>query len=182
MPRKLFRPPHTIAIQTVSGHSVKRLASSMTHRQESAMTTRTSALRPGKQRQLGVAIIGYSFMGTVHAQAWQTAPRFFELGSDIRVSVVSGRNEGAARAFADRFGIPAVETDWRAVLARPDVDIVDICTPGNLHAEIAIAALEAGKHVLCEKPLANSLDEAERMAQAADIANSAGVRSMVGFS
>lgn len=131
---------------------------------------------------LGVALIGYSFMGSIHAQAWHTAPRFFELGCGIRLAVVSGRNGIAARNFADRFGIPDVETDWRAVLERSDVDVVDICVPGHLHAEIAIAALEAGKHVLCEKPLANSVGEAERMAIAAHVANSKGIRSMVGFS
>ena len=127
---------------------------------------------------LGVALIADSFMGSIHAQAWQTEPRFFELGCNTRLVVVSGRNGLAARTFADRFGIPDVETDWRAVLERSDVDV---CVPGHLHAEIAIAALEAGKYVLCKKPLANSLDEAERMAMAAHVANSKGIRSMVGF-
>lgn len=133
-------------------------------------------------RQLGVAIIGYAFMGSIHAHAWQLAPKFFQLGSATHLAVVSGRNRVAAAAFADRFGIADVETDWRAVLQRSDVDVVDICTPGRLHAEIAIAALEAGKHVLCEKPLANSVGEAERMVAAADAANAKGVRTMVGFS
>lgn len=135
----------------------------------------------GPPRQLGVAIIGHSFMGSIHAQAWQTAPRFFDLAAHIRLVVASGRNEAAVRGFAERFDIPAVERDWSAVLDRPEVDIVDICTPTGMHAEIAQAALKAGKHVLCEKPLANTLRDAERMAEAADTANAKGVYSMVGF-
>jgi len=133
-------------------------------------------------RPLRVAIVGYSFMGTIHAQAWTTAPRFFDLGPGVDLVAVSGRNEASAREFADRFGIADVETDWRDLLTRGDVDVVDICTPGHLHAEIAIAALDAGIHVLCEKPLANTLEEAERMAAAATRAASRGIRAMVGFS
>jgi predicted dehydrogenase len=82
---------------------------------------------------------------------------------------------------AEKFGWEHVETDWRALVARDDVDVVDVCTPGDTHAEIAVAALEAGKHVLCEKPLANSVGEAETMADAAKAARARGVRSMVGF-
>jgi predicted dehydrogenase len=133
-------------------------------------------------KTLGVAIIGHSFMGKIHAQAWQTAPKFFPLGADVRVVAVSGRDEQATADFAGLFDIPDIETDWRAVLDRDDVDIVDICVPGRLHAEIAIAALAAGKHVLCEKPLANTLAEAEAMTAAADEAAKRGVLSMVGFS
>lgn len=136
--------------------------------------------RPG--RPIRVAIIGYSFMGTIHAQAWTTAPRFFDLGDGVELVAVSGRDAVAARAFADRFGIADVETDWRALLTRGDIDVIDICTPGHLHAEIAIAALDAGIHVLCEKPLANSVEEAERMAAAAERAAGYGVQAMVGFS
>jgi predicted dehydrogenase len=121
-------------------------------------------------------------MGTAHTHAWQTAPRFFDLDADIELAVVVGRDELAVRRFADRFGIPDVETDWRRAVARDDIDVIDICAPGRLHSEIAIAALAAGKHVLCEKPLANSVDEAELMTAAAEQANAAGVRSMVGFS
>jgi predicted dehydrogenase len=131
---------------------------------------------------LRVAIVGYSFMGSIHAQAWTTAPRFFDLGPGVELVAVSGRDAVAARAFADRFGIADVETDWRALLTRGDVDVIDICTPGHLHAEIAIAALDAGIHVLCEKPLANTLEEAERMVAAAERAAAQGVQAMVGFS
>ena len=87
----------------------------------------------------------------------------------------------AAEAAAARYGWAAVETDWRALLDRDDVQLIDICTPGDSHAEIAIAALEAGKHVLCEKPLANTVAEAEAMAAAAARPQARGVRSMVGF-
>ena len=131
---------------------------------------------------LRVAVIGHSFMGTIHTNAWQLAPKFFDLGTDIDVVAVCGRDEQAARSFARRFDIDSVETDWHAVVARDDVDIVDICTPGRLHAEIAIASLEAGKHVLCEKPVANTVSEAEAMTAAAEKAAEAGIRSMVGFS
>lgn len=131
---------------------------------------------------LKVALIGYSFMGSIHAQAWTTAPRFFDLGATPELAVVCGRNEDAAREFAQKFGISRVETDWRTVVEDPEIDVVDICTPGKLHAPIAIAALNAGKHVLCEKPLANTLEEAEAMTDAAERAAANGTHAMVGFS
>jgi predicted dehydrogenase len=138
-------------------------------------------LSTSETRPLRVAIIGYSFMGTIHAQAWTSASRFFELGVTPTLAVVCGRDADAAGAFARRFGIERVEADWREVVASPDIDVIDVCTPGHLHAEIAIAALAAGKHVLCEKPLANSLAEAEAMTIAAEEAEARGALSMVGF-
>jgi predicted dehydrogenase len=96
--------------------------------------------------------------------------------------VLCGRNATAAAEAAERLGWAETATDWRDVVARDDIDLVDICTPGDSHAEIAIAALEAGKHVLCEKPLANSVAEAEQMTEAARKAAARGVRSSVGFS
>ena len=131
--------------------------------------------------QLGVAMVGYAFMGAAHSQAWRTAPAFFDLPLRPRLAAICGRDADAAGAVADRFGWESVETDWRRLLERDDVDVIDICTPGDTHAEIAIAALEAGKHVLCEKPLANTVAEAEAMAEAAAAAAQHGVRSMVGF-
>ncbi|MFI6624391.1 Gfo/Idh/MocA family protein [Streptomyces sp. NPDC050528] len=126
-------------------------------------------------------MIGHAFMGAVHSQAWRTAPRVFDLPFDIDMTVVCGRDpKGAARA-ADRLGWGDWAADWQQVVRRADVDVVDICTPGDSHADIAIAALAAGKHVLCEKPLANTVEEAERMAAAARVAAESGVRSMVGF-
>src|SRR3954453_19002746 len=97
------------------------------------------------------------------------------------MAALGGRTADAAAAAAERLGWRSVETDWRTLVGREDVDLVDVCTPGDTHAEIAVAALEAGKHVLCEKPLANSVEEAEAMGRAAESARSRGVRSMVGF-
>ena len=132
-------------------------------------------------RRLGVAMIGYAFMGQAHSQGWRNARSFFDPEVVPELRVVCGRNAEAAQDLARRFGWESVETDWRVAIARDDVDIVDICTPGDTHAEIALAALAAGKHVLCEKPLANSVTEAVTMADAAEQARAAGTRSMVGF-
>jgi predicted dehydrogenase len=130
---------------------------------------------------LGVGMVGYAFMGAAHSQAWRTAPHVFDLPLRPAMAVLCGRNAAAVRAAADRLGWAATETDWQALVKRDDVQLVDVCTPGDGHAEVAIAALEAGKHVLCEKPLANTLDEAEAMAAAADRAATRGVRAMTGF-
>ncbi|MGY1687639.1 Gfo/Idh/MocA family protein [Geodermatophilus sp. SYSU D00804] len=130
---------------------------------------------------LGVGLIGHSFMGAAHSQAWRTAPHFFDLPLRPELTVLAGRDRERATDAAARLGWASVETDWRRVLERDDVGLVDVCTPGDTHAEIAIAALEAGKHVLCEKPLANSVAEAEAMTEAAERAAARGVRSMVGF-
>jgi len=132
-------------------------------------------------RPLGVAMIGYAFMGAAHSQAWRNAHRFFDLPRRPEMTVVCGRTESATRDAAAKLGWSAWTTDWREAIARDDVDVVDICTPGDSHAEIALAALEAGKHVLCEKPLANSVDEARVMAEAAQRAQERGVLSAVGF-
>jgi predicted dehydrogenase len=127
-------------------------------------------------------MVGYAFMGAAHSHAWRTAPRFFDLPLAPELAAVAGRNPEGVRAAAAKYGWDSVETDWRALIERDDIDLIDICTPGNTHAEIAIAALESGKHVLCEKPLANSVAEAERMTAAADAAAGRGVYSMCGFS
>ncbi|MFJ2768696.1 Gfo/Idh/MocA family protein [Streptomyces sp. NPDC087300] len=133
------------------------------------------------KRQLGVGMVGYAFMGAAHSQGWRTVGRVFDLPVEPVLTAVCGRDGGAVRAAADRLGWSAAETDWRALIARDDVDIVDICTPGDSHAEIAVAALAAGKHVLCEKPLANTVEEAEGMAEAAALARARGQVAMVGF-
>ncbi|MCZ2816069.1 Gfo/Idh/MocA family protein [Modestobacter sp. VKM Ac-2984] len=130
---------------------------------------------------LRVGLIGHAFMGAAHSHAWRSAPRFFDLPLAPELTVLAGRDPDGVAAAAGRLGWSDTETDWRRVLERSDVDLVDICTPGNTHAEMAIAALEAGKHVLCEKPMANSVAEAEAMAEAADRAARSGVRAMVGF-
>jgi predicted dehydrogenase len=126
-------------------------------------------------------MVGYSFMGAVHSHAWRTAPRFFDLPLAPELTALAGRNAAAAQAAADKLGWDSVETDWRRLIERDDIDLIDICSPGNTHAEIAIAALEAGKHVLCEKPLANSVAEAEKMTAVASSAAERGVYSMCGF-
>ncbi|MHC2998280.1 Gfo/Idh/MocA family protein [Microbacterium sp. HJ5] len=126
-------------------------------------------------------MIGHGFMGAAHSQGWRVAPRFFDLPLEPEMTVVVGRNQATVEASARKWGWAETATDWREVIARDDIDVVDIVTPGDTHAEIAIAALEAGKHVLCEKPLANSVAEAERMAAAAAAAAGRGIRSMVGF-
>jgi predicted dehydrogenase len=132
-------------------------------------------------RALAVAMVGHAFMGAAHSQAWRTAPRFFDLPLDPTMAVLCGRDPQRAADAAARLGWSESETDWRRLVERDDVDLVDICTPGDSHAEIAVAALEAGKHVLCEKPLANTVAEAETMAAAAERAAADGVRAMVGF-
>ncbi|GGR99254.1 oxidoreductase [Streptomyces aureoverticillatus] len=133
------------------------------------------------RRRLGVGMVGYAFMGAAHSQGWRTVGRVFDLPVEARLAAVCGRDGAAVRVAAERLGWAAAETDWRALIARDDVDLVDICTPGDSHAEIAIAALDAGKHVLCEKPLANTVEEAEAMAAAAERAAARGQVAMVGF-
>jgi len=124
---------------------------------------------------------GYAFMGRAHSQAWRNVASFFELPYRPRLAAICGRDPDAVAAAAARLGWAATETDWKRLVHRDDVDLVDACTPGSSHAEISIAALEAGKHVLCEKPLANTVDEARAMAAAAERAAARGVRAMVGF-
>ena len=132
-------------------------------------------------RTVRVGMIGYAFMGAAHSQGWRTAPRFFDLPAAPKLAVLCGRSADAARAAADRLGWQESVTDWREVVERDDVDVIDICTPGDTHREITLAALAAGKHVLCEKPLANTVAEAEEMAAAASAATERGVFSTVGF-
>ncbi len=130
---------------------------------------------------LSVGMVGYAFMGAAHSQAWRNAPRYFDLPLRPRMAAVAGRDQEKVRAAAAQLGWESTEGSWQALIARDDIDLIDICTPGDTHAEIAIAALEAGKHVLCEKPLANTVEEAEAMVAAAEKAKADGVRSMVGF-
>jgi len=136
---------------------------------------------PQSRPTLAVAMIGHAFMGAAHSQAWRTAPRFFDLPLTPAMNVVAGRDLGRVTAAAERLGWAEAATDWRAVVDRDDIDLVDICLPGHLHAEVTIAALEVGKHVLVEKPLANTVTEAEKMLLAARSARERGAVSMVGF-
>ena len=140
------------------------------------MTERTAAKRAN------VAMIGHGFMGMAHSQAWRVAPRFFDLPIEPHMTTIVGRDAVATASAADRWGWSGYSTNWREVVERDDIDVIDICSPGSTHVEIAIAALDAGKHVLCEKPLANSVGEAEQMVEAAGRAAARGIFAMVGFS
>ncbi len=125
---------------------------------------------------LRIGIAGTKFMGRAHSNAWLQAPRFFDLPRPIVLRAACGRDHMAAEEFARRWGWQSVETDWRALVTRDDIDLIDVCVPQALHATVAIAAAEAGKHVLCEKPLA--LNQADAKAMLAAV-RQAGVRHCV---
>jgi predicted dehydrogenase len=127
-------------------------------------------------RKLNVAMIGYKFMGRAHSNAWRQVGRFFETPYDPVMKVVVGRDEAGVKKAADTLGWREHSTSWEQTVARDDIDVVDICTPGDTHAPVAVAAAEAGKVVFCEKPLANTLPEAERML---DAVRRAGVTHMI---
>ncbi|BCW05784.1 Gfo/Idh/MocA family oxidoreductase [Arthrobacter sp. NtRootA1] len=129
---------------------------------------------------LGVAAIGYAFMGKAHSNAWRNVASFFDVPA-FEQKVLVGRDAGSVAAAAAKYGWAESATDWRSVIERDDIHVVDICAPGWMHAEIAVAALAAGKHVLVEKPLANTIAEAEAMTAAAEAARANGVQSMIGF-
>lgn len=129
-------------------------------------------------RPLRVGLVGYGFMGRAHANAYLRANDFFDLDREIVLQVACARNEERLRAFADRWGFADVETDWRRLVARDDVDLIDVCTPNDTHHDIAVAAAEADKMVLCEKPLARHTAEAEAMCEAVE---RAGVPNMVWY-
>jgi len=116
------------------------------------------------KRKLNVAMIGYDFMGRAHSNAWRQVGRFMvDLPYEPVMKVVAGRTEAKVKEAAERLGWEEYATRWEDVIARKDIDIIDICTPGDSHMPIAIAAAEAKKHILCEKPLANTLADAEQM-------------------
>ncbi|MCY4725455.1 Gfo/Idh/MocA family oxidoreductase [Nocardioides sp. STR2] len=143
------------------------------------MTSTPSA--SGAAGSPGVAVIGYAFMGKAHSHAWRNVAALRPGAPGVRQQVLVGRDADAVAAAAGQYGWAESATDWREVLDRDDIDIVDVCVPGHLHAEVAIAALEAGKHVIAEKPLANTMAEAEKMVATAQAARERGVHSMVGF-
>ncbi len=136
---------------------------------------------PRTAGELGVAVVGYSFMGKAHSNAWRNVGAFYPGVPAVRRQLLLGRDADAVSEAAGRYGWAEWATDWRAVVERDDIDVVDICTPGHLHAELAVAALEAGKHVLVEKPLSNTVAESEWMVAAAEKARASGTQSMVGF-
>jgi predicted dehydrogenase len=129
-------------------------------------------------RPLNIGMIGYGFMGRAHSNAYAKVNHFFDLEYRPVLKAVCARDKDKAQAFANTWGYESVETDWRKLLARQDIDAVDICTPNNLHREIALAAAAAGKAILCEKPLAMNSEEGEEMCRAVE---KAGVPNMVWY-
>lgn len=122
------------------------------------------------RKQLNIALLGHRFMGRAHSNAWRQVTKFFDPAAEPVLKVVCGRDAADLQAFASRWGWEETDTDWRRVVERPDIDIVDIGLPTYLHAETAIAAAQAGKHLFCEKPFSNTLAEAEAMLAAAESA------------
>jgi predicted dehydrogenase len=119
-------------------------------------------------KPLNIGLIGYGFMGRAHSNAYRKVNNFFTLDHRPVLKAVCARNVDNAKAFADKWGYESVETDWRKLIARKDIDLIDICTPNNTHAEIALAAAQAGKMILCEKPLAMNGPEALKMVEAVE--------------
>ena len=119
-------------------------------------------------KNLNVGIVDYGFMGRTHSNAYRQVNNFFPLKHRPVLKAVCGRDAEKVKAFADNWGYESVETDWRKLIERKDIDIIDIATPNNLHAEIAIAAAKAGKMILCEKPLALNAAEAQQIVDAVE--------------
>jgi len=130
------------------------------------------------RKELNIGIVGYGFMGRTHSNAFLQAPRFFSLAYRPVLKAVCARNAGRARGFAENWGYESIETDWTAMIERKDIDLIDIASPNDTHAEIAIAAAKAGKMVLCEKPLGRTVAEAKSMVDAVE---AAGVANMVWY-
>ncbi len=130
------------------------------------------------KKPFNIGLVGYGFMGRTHSNGYRRVGNFFDLEYTPVLKAVCGRNEENAQAFADQWGYESVETDWRKLMERDDIDAIDICTPNNSHAEIAIAAAQAGKAILCEKPLALNAAEGQRMV---DVIEKAGVANTVWY-
>jgi len=118
------------------------------------------------KKKLNVGLIGYGFMGRAHSNAFANVNHFFDLDHQVGLKAVCARDAGKVKAFAERWGYESAETDWRKLIQRKDIDVIDIATPNNTHAEIAIAAAKAGKWILCEKPLAMNGLEGKKMVDA----------------
>ncbi|TWU21376.1 Gfo/Idh/MocA family protein [Bythopirellula polymerisocia] len=122
------------------------------------------------KQELRIGLIGYNFMGKAHSQAWRNAPLYFEMEAKPILKAVCGRSKDRVSTFAQRWGWEDVETDWRRLIERNDIDVIDVSTPTYLHHDMVIAAAQAGKHIFCEKPFALSSEEAQRMLEAAETA------------
>ena len=123
------------------------------------------------KRTLNIGLVGYGFMGRTHSNAFLQAPRFFDVPFEPVLKAVCARNADRVRAFASNSGYETAETDWRRLVERKDIDLIDIASPNDTHAEIAVAAARAGKMVMCEKPLGRNSVEAEAMAAAVEAAH-----------
>ncbi|MFK5977378.1 MAG: Gfo/Idh/MocA family oxidoreductase [Rhizobiaceae bacterium] len=129
-------------------------------------------------KKLRIGLVGYGFMGRTHSNAFHQAGRFFDLGYTPELVAVCGREKANAEAHAANWGFSSVETDWRKLIERDDIDLIDIAAPNNMHHDIAIAAAEAGKMVMCEKPLGRNATESQEMVAAVE---KAGVANMVWY-
>lgn len=133
-----------------------------------------------RSQEIRVGLIGHQFMGVAHSNAFRNAGMWYDLPCRVVMKAVCAKDsEANLAAFAEKFGWQSCETDWRKLVARDDIDLVSCAAPGNLHKEIVLEAVRQGKHILCEKPLANGLADAEAML---DAATKAGVRTCCGFS
>jgi predicted dehydrogenase len=122
----------------------------------------------GATKKLRVGMVGCGFMGRTHSNAFGKVNRFFDLEHEPALVAVCARNPAEAESFAGNWGYSSFETDWRKLVARKDIDLIDIASPNDTHAEIAIAAAEAGKMVMCEKPLGRNAAESEKMVAAVE--------------
>src|SRR6266487_2569310 len=130
------------------------------------------------KKKLNIGLVGYGFMGRTHSNAFVQAPRFFDVPYEPVLKAVCARNTDRVKAFASNWGYESIETDWRALVERKDIDLVDVASPNDTHAEIAVAAARAGKMVTCEKPLGRTAAESQAMVSAVE---GAGVANMVWY-
>src|SRR5204863_8325820 len=130
------------------------------------------------KNNLNIGLVGYGFMGRTHSNAFLQAPRFFDVPYEPVLRAVCARSADRVKSFASNWGYESIETDWRALVERKDIDLIDIASPNDTHAEIAVAAARAGKMVMCEKPLGRNAAEAETMVSAVE---SAGVPNSVWY-
>jgi predicted dehydrogenase len=124
---------------------------------------------------IGIGLVGYKFMGRAHSNAYRQVPHFFDVDPRPRMVAICGRDEASVKEAAESLGWEGYETDYEALIARPDIQLIDVSTPGDTHKDVVLAALKAGKHVICEKPLANNLAEAREMLEAARAAGTVAV-------
>src|SRR5580765_2357912 len=137
-------------------------------------------MRSGRaaMKDLNIGLVGYGFMGRTHSNAFLQAPRFFDLPRRPVLKAVAARNEERVKKFAANWGYESYATDWRELVGRKDIDVIDIASPNDTHHDIAIAAAKAGKMVMCEKPLGRNAKEAEAMVEAVE---SGGVQNTVWY-